>query len=369
MNGSMVVPIAARALTVLLLCNVGTAAVAVGAEAPSEERRLIEMTATGADSAPVIGLPSGRMATITFSDAGGVPWPVTEVMGPETDWLWVRRATEHAHVVFLETRKKGGSGNLVALLDGLAVPVHLEVVTDKAASATRLQVRLTDKRAVTNSPGPDGVESVGSGIDLEEAIRAYLLAHPDVLREALDPARQLVSRVEGHRAELLDGDGVPLLGDASGAVTVVEFFDYRCGYCKRSLDAVRAALAAAGVRLQMREFPILGDDSVRAARAALAAARQDAYERTHFALMEHEGAFDAATVEGIAAELGLDLDRLRVDMASPEVDALIKANRALAGRLGITGTPAFLVLGPARVEVSPGALDPERLLGMIGGSG
>ena len=67
--------------------------------------------------------------------------------------------------------------------------------------------------------------AAGNGVDLDEAIRAYLLAHPDMLREALDPARQLVSRVESHRAELLDGDRVPLLGDPSGAVTVVEFFD------------------------------------------------------------------------------------------------------------------------------------------------
>ena len=171
-----------------------------------------------------------------------------------------------------------------------------------------------------------------NGAGLDEAIRAYLLSHPEVLREALDPARQLVSRVESHRAELLDEDGVPVLGDLSGAVTVVEFFDYRCGYCKRSLDAVRAALDRSGVRLQMREYPILGEGSVRAARAALAAARQGAYERAHFALMAHEGEFDDASIDGIAAELGLDVGRLRADMASPQVEAQIEANRELAGR-------------------------------------
>lgn len=191
------------------------------------------------------------------------------------------------------------------------------------------------------------------------------MANPQVLREALDPARQLASRVSDHREELLAAPGVPALGDPSGAVTVVEFFDYRCGYCKRSLEAVRAALRQAGVRVQMREYPILGEESVQAARAALAAARQGAYERAHFALMAHEGGFDAESIEGIARDLGLDVERLREDMASEGIGALIDANRELASRLGVTGTPAFLVLGPAGVQVSPGALDTDQLAGMI----
>ncbi len=151
----------------------------------------------------------------------------------------------------------------------------------------------------------------------------------------------------------------------TGAVTVVEFFDYRCGYCKRSLDAVRGALRLAGVRVQLREYPILGDASVRAARAALAAARQGAYEAAHFALMEHDGEFDAAEIDSIMRGLGLDMERLAADLDSAGIDALIDANRELAARLGVTGTPAFLVLGPGGVEVSPGALDADRLAELI----
>ena len=119
----------------------------------------------------------------------------------------------------------------------------------------------------------------------------------------------------------------------------------------------------------MREYPILGPQSVLAAKAALAAARQGAYEAAHLALMEHEGEFDEAAIETIMGELGLDLERLAADMASDEVEALIEANRDLAGRLGVTGTPAFLVLGPGGVEVSPGALDAERLERMIDAAG
>ena len=291
-------------------------------------------------------------------------------MGPEVDWLSYRPASEHKHVVFLESRAKRGAGNLVALLDGLATPVHLGLVADTTATVTRVEVRLTDpRRAAASGAGLAVDVAQGTPADLDAAIREYLLSHPEVLREALDPARQLASRVATHREELLAGVGVPSLGDADGAVTVVEFFDYRCSYCKRSLDAVRAALAREGVRLQMREYPILGEDSARAARMALAAARQGAYGDAHFALMAHAGNYDEASLETIAAEIGLDIDRLRTDMAAPEVDAQIKANRELAARLGVTGTPAFLVLGPERVEISPGAVDAERLGALIDSAG
>ena len=329
-------------------------------------QRVLELSALQSEEMPDIGLPPGRVVTISFHDVHGVPWPAVQVMGPEADWLSYRPASEHRHVVFVESRGKRGSGNLVALLDGLDAPVHLDLVADGSAAATRVDVRLTDPRTGTGSgTGSTAASGASTSVDLDSAIRDYLLSHPEVLREALDPARQLASQVESHRSELLAAEGVPLLGEASGAVTVVEFFDYRCGFCKRSLDAVRAAVTRGGVRLQMREYPILGEGSVRAARVALAAARQGAYGDAHFALMAHEGDYDEASVEGIALELGLDLDRLRSDMASPEVGALIEANRELAGRLGVTGTPAFLVLGPERVEISPGAVDADRLGALI----
>ena len=343
--------------------------VGVGAMSLAHAGGVIEISAAAPEPQPAVTVGAGRITTLSFADASGAPWPVTEVMGSQAGGLSSRRALEHSHLVFLESPETGASGNVVLLLDGLAAPVHLEIVADETAGPTRFDVRLLDERPAAAAPASDGPASAAPGTDLDEAIRAYLLAHPEVLREALDPSRQLVAQVEGHRTELLEGDGVPLLGDASGAITVVEFFDYRCGYCKRSLEAVRAALSAAGVRLQMREYPILGEDSVRAARAALAAARQGAYERAHFALMAHEGDYDDTAIEGIASDLGLDLDRLQADMSSPEVDALIEANRELAARLGVTGTPAFLVLGPERVQVSPGAVDAERLLRMIEGAG
>ena len=196
-------------------------------------------------------------------------------------------------------------------------------------------------------------------------MRDYLLGNPDVLRDAMDPTRQLAGRVRGLRVEIVGRPDVPAGGDPGGAVTVVEFFDYACGFCKRSLDAVRAALAADGVRVELREYPILGEGSARAARVALAADRQGRYLDAHMALMERTGGYGDDLPELLAAELGLDAARLRADMESPEVAELIAANRRLAGRLGVTGTPAFLFLGPKSVEVSPGALDASRMADLI----
>ena len=206
---------------------------------------------------------------------------------------------------------------------------------------------------------------LASRAELESIVREYILDHPEVIREALDPARQLVAKVEELRHEIVGGADVPAAGDLAGAVTVVEFFDYRCGYCKRSLDAVRAAIAQTGVRVELRDYPILGADSERASRLALAAGVQGRYEEAHFALMEREGGYGDEAVIDLASQLGIEAERLRADMDSAEVSERIEANRSLARRLGVTGTPAFLVVGPESVRVPPDALDASRIAELI----
>ena len=349
-----------------LLTTAGTAAAG-----PADGRTELRWSAAEPGPPPVLGLAPGRVLTVSFLDGSGGAWPVSELVAPEVPWLTVRRAAEHPHVAIVRTAsdataRDGVPVNLVALLAGLSAPVHLTLGPGAVEAPTAVTVRITESRgagaAIAGAETPRGA-------DLDEAIRGYLLANPDVLREALDPRRQLAARVSERREELLGAAGVPVLGDAAGAVTVVEFFDYRCGYCKRSLDAVRSALLLAGVRLQMREYPILGEESDLAARAALAAARQEAYGAMHFALMAHEGEYDLPALVRIAQDLGLDVDRLRADMDSPQVAALIEANRELASRLGVTGTPAFLVVGPGGVEVSPGAVDADRLAAMVDAAG
>jgi protein-disulfide isomerase len=152
------------------------------------------------------------------------------------------------------------------------------------------------------------------------------------------------------------------MGNPAGDVVVVEFFDYRCPYCKTVAGMVRDEVASDGkVRLVMKEFPILGPQSVQAARAALAAVLQDKYDVFHFALMTQPGDMSDTHIDTVAASVGLDVERLRRDMKSPEIAAAIDRNIALAEAVGIRGTPAF-VIGKSLV---PGAIDAESFRQLI----
>jgi protein-disulfide isomerase len=201
---------------------------------------------------------------------------------------------------------------------------------------------------------------------VEKIVRDYLLREPEIIYEALqelqrrqaeaEAARQKAA-IAAHQDELLDAPDTPVGGNPDGDVTLVEFFDYRCAYCRRVVPSMRALLDEdRGLRVVFKEFPVLGEDSVRAARAALASQSQDGYVPFHFALM----AADDLSIEGIraaAAAVGLDPDRLEADMSSPEITAAIEANYELANQLGIEGTPAF-VIGD---QLIPGAVDKTRL--------
>ena len=207
---------------------------------------------------------------------------------------------------------------------------------------------------------------------VEKVIRDYLLRHPEVLVEAMQSleaqqklaeAEQNRARIGASRAALLEDPDSFVAGNPKGDVTVVEFFDYRCPYCKQVHPVVRDAVAKDGkVRLVLKEFPILGPDSLMASRAAVAALLQkDKYLAFHDALMGLRGALAEATVLQTAKEVGLDADKLKADMKDPRVDRILRANHALAETLAITGTPAF-VIGD---ELVSGALPPERLRELI----
>jgi len=202
---------------------------------------------------------------------------------------------------------------------------------------------------------------------IRDIVRDYLIAHPEVLIEALtkyqeqqrlaadERRRESLAALRGDLAE--DPDS-PVLGNPKGDVVLVEFFDYRCPYCRTVAGPLREAVASDGkVRLVMKEFPILGPDSVVAARAALAAARQGRYEEFHFALMAIKGRINEATVMTVARQVGLDIDRMKIDMESAEISAMLDRNMRLAQALDIGGTPAF-VIGD---ELIPGAVELEQL--------
>ncbi len=190
---------------------------------------------------------------------------------------------------------------------------------------------------------------------LRAEIRAYLLENPEVIYEAIEILEQR-RRVAAQVAELalvranadaLRNDGYShVAGNPDGALTIVEFFDYACGYCKRAHPDIVTLLRTDGdIRLVMKEFPILGPGSVLASRAAMAALRQDPQKYAGFsdALMAFGGQFTDTVIDGLAARAGLDVARLRADMAAPEIDAEIAQTRALAETLQISGTPTFIV--------------------------
>ena len=209
----------------------------------------------------------------------------------------------------------------------------------------------------------------------EDAIRAlvrdYLLKNPEVIVEALqafeaqqktEQANSQGATVRQRQAELIRDPEAPVAGPASADVTIVEFFDYRCPYCKQVAGPL-AQLTRNDPKLRIiyKELPILGPDSVIASRAALAANLQGAYHKFHGALMTRRGTLDEATVLAMAKESGLDAVRLKSDMDRPEIAAHIERNRALARDLGIRGTPAFII----GERVIPGAVDLDTLRNLV----
>jgi protein-disulfide isomerase len=205
----------------------------------------------------------------------------------------------------------------------------------------------------------------------ETAIRAlvrdYLLTHPEVIIDAIRAYQQQQKLAAEQRkrdvltiqqAAIFYHPDDPFIGNPDGDVVIVEFFDYRCGYCRSVANSLRdTAKADGGVRLVMKEFPILGPDSQFAARAALASVQQGLYEPFHFALMNARGNLNKDAVMAIAAEVGLDVTRLQRDMAAKEIDRMLHRNFELAEMLDINGTPAFIVGD----EIIPGAIDMRTL--------
>jgi protein-disulfide isomerase len=210
---------------------------------------------------------------------------------------------------------------------------------------------------------------------IEAIVRDYLTDHPEVLVGALQAAKAKLDRdvdakaaalIADHRHQIYDDPQTPLGGNPHGNVTLVEFFDYRCPYCKETQPALEKLLAAQPrLRLVYKELPILGRVSVTAAHAALAAERQGKYESFHRAMMAARGNITDATVIQVAKSVGLDLDRLEHDMAAPEIGKAIASNIKLADALDINGTPTF-VIGDRMI---PGAIDLSSLQQLVADPG
>ena len=214
-------------------------------------------------------------------------------------------------------------------------------------------------------PSPAETERV------QRIVRDYLQQHPEVIIEAIKSyqdkraaaaagkARQTIAALQD---ELLRDPASPVGANPAGDVSIVEFFDYRCPYCKAVAPDLAKALAADGkVRLIYKEFPILGASSMLAAKAALASQQQGKYIPFHEKLIAFKGNLDEVAIFAMAADIGLDVAKLKSDMQKPEIEAAIQRNYKLADKLAIQGTPAF-VIGS---ELLPGAASVDELTAAI----
>lgn len=206
---------------------------------------------------------------------------------------------------------------------------------------------------------------------IKELALQAIRENPQIIMEAVQilEAEQVAAQsqaqaeVLSNERQLLERDpNAPVLGNPDGDVTVVEFFDYNCPYCKRAMAEVQGLLDGDdNVRLVYREWPILGDGSVFAAKAALASREQGKYEEFHWALMGMQGRAEEASVMRIAEEVGLDVERLREDMEAPEIREHIATSMRLTQALGFSGTPSF-VIGDNLV---PGFVEVDRLRALV----
>lgn len=273
-----------------------------------------------------------------IAGSGGMPQDRTT----ERSWASIERSgVDKVTAIFL------GIGRIAAVA-AVAVTVSLAGATALSAQA------ITDAQR-------DAFEGV---------IRDYLLKNPAVIREAMQVLQQreeaekqavAARAVKERRDDLLRDATSPVGGNPDGDITIVEFFDYNCGYCKRVAPAVAETLANdKKVRIVYKEFAILGQESVFAARAALAARRQGKYHEMHDALMTAERA-DAQAVVTLSEQIGLDRKKLLKDMQDPEITKILERNYQLANALGINGTPAF-VIGERMI---PGAMDAAGMAEII----
>ncbi|WP_244888465.1 DsbA family protein [Roseovarius tolerans] len=191
---------------------------------------------------------------------------------------------------------------------------------------------------------------------LHAEIRAYLLENPEVIMEAVAvlEERQAQGQAQADvdlvraNADAIFNDGHSWVGgNPEGDITLVEFMDYRCGYCRRAVDEVNGLLEDDGnIRFIVKEFPILGEDSVLASRFAIATqqvAGDEAYKSVHDALMAYNGAMNDTGFTRLADSLGLDANAIVAAMDSEAVTEVIAANHALGQRLQISGTPSFVM--------------------------
>ncbi len=251
------------------------------------------------------------------------------------------------------------------LKTGLATALVAAVVAAIVSAATVLTVW---RDGVATTGLQDGAP--GKAV-IEEVVEEYLKKNPEILvamtteldrRQQEEQEQQQAKAISENADALFRSENSFAAGNPDGDVTVVEFFDYNCGFCKRGLSQLSKLIDNdKKVRVVLKELPILSQGSEEASRIALAAKKQGKYWEVHSALLNHRGALDGNSAMRVAGKLGLDVEKLNKDKDSKEVTAEIEKVREIAQKMGINGTPHFLV-GDRTI---PGA--PENLYEQLAG--
>ena len=235
-----------------------------------------------------------------------------------------------------------------------------------AGAALLAGIALVPALALAQAPAFTGPQRQA----IEQVVREYLVKNPEVLQESIaelerrqQESQKLAQRsaIGEMRDTLAASAGSTVVANPAGDATLVEFFDYNCGYCKRALSDIRTLMKGdPKLRVVLKDFPVLGPESLEASRVGLAVKQQLKGEKLfdfHVKLMETRGRVNGERAIAVARELGADVARLQKDMESEDVKRAIQENVALADRLGLTGTPAFIV----GEEVVSGAVGVEPL--------
>jgi protein-disulfide isomerase len=229
--------------------------------------------------------------------------------------------------------------------------------------------------APASAAGAAEVFSAAQAREIENIVKNYLVQHPEVLQEAMEALdrRQKEAEAEKARVTIKDNNATifnsshqVVLGNPQGKITMVEFFDYNCAFCKRAMaDMLDLLKTDSDLRFVLKEFPVLGPGSVEAAHVAVAARMQDPsgkkYIEFHQKLLGGRGPADKMRALAVAKDVGFDMARLEKDMNSDEAKATIEENMKLADALGVTGTPTYVVGN----EVVVGAVGLDELRAKI----
>ena len=209
--------------------------------------------------------------------------------------------------------------------------------------------------------------------ELDKIMYEYIMENPQVILDSVDKLRKKMEEDskldEGYLKEnfmqFANNPNIPYMGSDTPKVIIIEFFDYNCGYCKKSLDAVKELLRTEyDLKISFRDYPILAPSSRTAAKAALAAKNQGKYFSFHSALMSMQGNLNEDKIFTIANNLEMDIEKLKIDMQKDEIEEIIEDNESLARKLNIRGTPTFIING----KLYAGALDLKKLRQIINNS-